>query len=307
MTCCGGWPSGHAFGVVDIKTDVKRNDMGYEQLQDLFKYVKEADLDDTVCWLGGIPAGYEEELKQKCGHANFHYLVADFLDLTTVERAADEFIAKGVPLHVLVNNAGTMESPFELSKQGIESTFAVNHFAAVVFTMRLLPTLAPKARIVNLSSLAHSGNIPAGGIRYEDLNNEAFYVSTGGDQRYGETKLANLHFTKFLQQYFDKSERDIFVNAVHPGIIKTNIFDNAPWYLKYSPFPYIDVSNGALTQIFVAGDDRIEKENYKGEYIACYCTKTIPSNDATNQDLIDQTAKWTKRILQDQFRKDWSW
>jgi NAD(P)-dependent dehydrogenase (short-subunit alcohol dehydrogenase family) len=114
------------------------------------------------------------------------------MDLTSVEKAGDEFLHRNLPLHILVNNAGIFNSPYHSSKQyyitmhncrGIEGQFATNHFAPVVLTMKLISTLiaSQPSRIVNLSSFQH---VRATGVPYTTCNDKfkydgilIFYVS----------------------------------------------------------------------------------------------------------------------------------
>lgn len=55
------------------------------------------------------------------------FLELDLNDLKKTRNAAHEFLAKGLPLHILVNNSGIAGAPFELNEAGIEKIFAVNH------------------------------------------------------------------------------------------------------------------------------------------------------------------------------------
>ena len=98
---------------------------------------------------------------------------ADLMDLKSVEKAADDFLARNLPLHILVNNAGIRAPPFGLSKDGMESQMATNHLAHVVLTNKLLPVLikSQPSRIVVLSSLAHEF-VPKEGIHYSELCDE---------------------------------------------------------------------------------------------------------------------------------------
>lgn len=64
-----------------------------------------------------------------------HFIHLDLQDLRQVEKAADQFFARGLPLHILINNAGIAYCPFALSKDGIESQFATNHLGHFVFIL----------------------------------------------------------------------------------------------------------------------------------------------------------------------------
>jgi NAD(P)-dependent dehydrogenase (short-subunit alcohol dehydrogenase family) len=163
------------------------------------------------------------------GNKKVEFLQADFMDLKSVEKAAHEFLSRKLPLHILVNNAGIMACPYALSKDGIESQMATNHFAHALLTNILLPVIqaSQPSRIVNLSSDAHRAFSRKGGIKYDELVDEKKYKSA---VRYGETKIANIHFTIELQERLDAEARrqgytqsQVYVNACHPGIVATEL------------------------------------------------------------------------------------
>ena len=159
-------------------------------------------------------------IKKETSNENVFFLKADFMDLKTVVACADSFIAKGIALHVLLNNAGIMANPYALSVDGIESQFATNHFATFVFTLKLLPILEKTipSRIVNVTSLAHL--FATSGIYFDKLNDEAGYSPY---YRYGETKLANILFTKHLAKLIaQKGLTHLYVNCAHPGSVATD-------------------------------------------------------------------------------------
>ena len=102
---------------------------------------------------------------------------------------AGEFTSKYAHLHVLLNNVGAMFLQRQLSGDGIEMTFALNHLAAFLLTNLLLDTLkaSAPARIINVSSGAHT----SGKIEFDNLQGERAY----GFGAYGNSKLANILFT----------------------------------------------------------------------------------------------------------------
>lgn len=78
--------------------------------------------------------------------AKGHRLPLDFLqldlnDLNKTQKSAQEFLSRGLPLHILINNSGIAGDPWGLSADGIESHFAVNHLGHFVFTLALLDRL----------------------------------------------------------------------------------------------------------------------------------------------------------------------
>ncbi|KAL2918555.1 hypothetical protein HK105_201956 [Polyrhizophydium stewartii] len=253
-----------------------------------------------------------DDIKRETGSSKVELLLADFLDLAAVEAAADKFLARGLPLDILVNNAGIVSPTFKLSKQGIESQFAVNHFATTVLTVRLLPAIkrATAPRIVNLSSLAHD-DVGASGIEYAILNDEAKYNI---EVRYAETKLANIYFTTQLQKRLEAvGVKNVLVNAVHPGAVKTDFLSEHKDFT--TPFLnriiinnfFIDAKKGALTQLYVAADPEIEAKQYRGRYFVPFGVLGEPTAVAKNEDFAVKTWEWTQEILQKHFRPDWSW
>jgi NAD(P)-dependent dehydrogenase (short-subunit alcohol dehydrogenase family) len=116
---------------------------------------------------------------------------------------AAEVLARYPKLDVLVNNAGAMYGTRQLTKDGIELTWAVNHLAPFLLSKLVLHRLkeSAPARIITAASQAHQGaHIP-----FNDLNAERSYRGFG---RYGETKLANILFTTELARRLDGTRGD---------------------------------------------------------------------------------------------------
>ena len=141
---------------------------------------------------------------------------ADLGSLASVRTAADEMARRHPRIGILVNNAGVITRRRELTGDGLERQFAVNHLAPFLLTLRLLDALragAP-ARIVNVSSGAHSGQR----LDFDDLMSEREYRH---DRVYGRTKLANILFTRELARRLEGS--GVTANAVHPGVVATGL------------------------------------------------------------------------------------
>ncbi|XP_033363157.1 retinol dehydrogenase 13-like [Bombus vosnesenskii] len=100
------------------------------------------------------------------------------------------------------------------TQEGIELQFGVNHIGHLLLTNLLLDTLKDSApsRNVNVSSSAHK----RGKIKFDDLNNEKTYEP---GEAYAQSKLANILFTKELANKLKGT--GVTVNAVHPGIVRT--------------------------------------------------------------------------------------
>ena len=201
-------------------------------------------------------------------------IIADLSLLSEVERAANEFLATGLPLHILVNNAGLVNQRRKLTSEGLEQTMAVNYFAAFALTLRILPSLrrAPGARIVNVTSNSYA----IGRLDFDDLTFKRFYWPLGP---YSASKLGNIYFTRELARRLQGS--DITVNAVHPGLIFTKLgIGNNPGSVQrligwvWSKFS-LDQSEGHRCPFYAA--TAAELEGITGKYIAdCRVTEPKP-------------------------------
>lgn len=143
-------------------------------------------------------------------------VVADLASQDSIRNAAAEIVSRYERLHILVNNAGVIPRSREVTVNGLEMQFAVNHLAYFLFTHLLLERLKRGApsRIVNVSSGAHQG----GRIDFDALQSEQRYEPI---RVYSMTKLANLYFTYELARRLDGT--GVTVNAVHPGVVATRL------------------------------------------------------------------------------------
>lgn len=164
-----------------------------------------------------------EEIKAAGGDVRFLHL--DLSSLAAVRAAAEEFIAGGGPLHLLVNNAGVARHR-AVTKDGFEYTFGVNYLGPYLLTRLLLPTLEASApsRIVNVASDVHR-SVTA--IDWEKLHKRGSYV---GFPEYKVSKLANILFTRELARRL--AGTGVTAVAVHPGLVDTQIMRNAPAWVK---------------------------------------------------------------------------
>ena len=145
--------------------------------------------------------------------------VSDLSSQGSVRKLAAEVLARYSRLDVLVNNAGAMYRERQLTTDGIELTWAVNHLAPFLLTTLVLDRLrdSAPARIITTASEAHQGaHIP-----FSDLNAERSYRSFG---RYSETKLANILFTSELARRLEGT--GVTANCFHPGLVATGFNRN---------------------------------------------------------------------------------
>ena len=149
--------------------------------------------------------------------AEVEALELDLSSLESVRRAASQ-LQREQGLDVLINNAGIMVPPYELTADGFESQFGVNHLGPFAFTGLLLDKLRakPGARVVNTSSIAHK----RGRIYFDDINAERGYSAI---PRYAQSKLANLYFAYELQRRLEATGDPTLSVAAHPGIADTEL------------------------------------------------------------------------------------
>ncbi|MED4292931.1 oxidoreductase [Priestia megaterium] len=159
------------------------------------------------------------KIKSVYASANVKAMKLDLSDLTSVRAFAADFLKKHESLSILINNAGIMDPPFRLTKDGFESQFGSNHLGHFALTGLLLPRLisTPNSRVVTQSSLlAHNASID-----FDNLDGSKGYSAR---KFYGQSKLANLLFARELQTKFRSNHIDSMSVACHPGISHTNLF-----------------------------------------------------------------------------------
>ena len=152
------------------------------------------------------------------GLTGLDLLEMDLGDLRSVDRAIDALNDQYGHLDLLLNNAGVMAPPRQLSPQGHELQFAVNHLGHMALTQGLLPLMASQtdARIVTVTSGAQY----FGTIRWDDLNWSQGYDRYGA---YGQSKLANVMFALELHNRLQDDNSAVKSLAAHPGIARTNL------------------------------------------------------------------------------------
>lgn len=196
-----------------------------------------------------------EEIRAASSNDKVDSLLADLSSQQEVRRLVDQFKSKYSQLHVLLNNAGAAFMKRQLSVDGIEMTFALNHLAYFLLTDLLLDTLqaSAPARIINVSSGAHT----SGKIEFDNLQGERTY----GFAAYPNAKLATILYTVELARRLDGT--GISVNAVHPGLTATGFGKNngkvmAALVSIFAPLFMRTPAKGAETLIYLASSPSVE-------------------------------------------------
>ena len=203
-------------------------------------------------------------------------LMADLSSQAAVRALAAEALQRYARIDVLVNNAGAIYEKRQLSADGIELTWALNHLAPFLLTTLLLDRMiaSAPARIVTTSSDAHKGHL----IPFDDLNAQRSF-GLRGFRRYGETKLANILFTVELARRLQGTQ--VTANCFHPGLVGTGWNHNngalmgAAMWLAW-PFSR-SAKKGAETLVWLA--DSAEAGAVSGGYFVD-CRQAPPSAPA---------------------------
>ena len=177
-------------------------------------------------------------------------LVADLSSQSQVRRLADEVLQRLARIDVLVNNAGGYWHTRQVTVDGLERTFAVNHLAPFLLTNLLLDRLkhSAPARVVTVSSHAHA----EGRIDFDDLQGERSY---SGARAYNQSKLANVLFTYELARKLQPNP--VTANALHPGVVNTSFGAEDPAGVQRLLVPFMrpfmkTPTQGAATSIHLA-------------------------------------------------------
>lgn len=231
----------------------------------------------------------KQQILKENANANIHVLKLDLCSVKSIAAFADDFHSLNLPLNILINNAGVMFCPYQLSEDGVEMQFATNHLGHFYLTNLLLDKMKNTAResgiegrIVNLSSIAHTHTYSEG-IRLEKFNDQKGY---NDKKAYGQSKLANILHANELSQRLQAEGVNITVNSVHPGIIMTNLMRHS-LFLMYivKVFTYLfwkNVPQGAATTCYAALHPKLK--GVTGKYFSD-CNEFKPSKLATNGNL----------------------
>ena len=203
-----------------------------------------------------------EKIKSIKSDADLTWVPLDLASLSSIKEAADQ-VNQEQRLDALINNAGVMMPPKEVTSDGFELQFGVNHLGHFALTGHLINKLKdqPRARIVNVSSLAHR----QGSIEFEDIHSDKSYNRM---QRYGMSKFANILFTYELQRQLEVATSPAISVACHPGGSNTELGRHIPplFSLLFIPLRMImnTSAEGALPTLMATTHARVEGGDYFG-------------------------------------------
>uniref|UniRef100_A0A0E0BDE3 Uncharacterized protein n=1 Tax=Oryza glumipatula TaxID=40148 RepID=A0A0E0BDE3_9ORYZ len=251
-----------------------------------------------------------EAIRAEIPGAGIHVLEMDLSSMDSVRRFATEFEALNLPLNILINNAGIMTRNCTRSIDGLELQFATNHIGHFLLTNLLLENMkrtssetGVEGRIVNVSSSAHFVTYPKG-ICFDKVKEPSRFISLIA---YGQSKLANiLHSTELSRvlknnretvEYEQEDGVNISANAVHPGVVTTNLFRHRTiinaLVKSIGRFIHKTVEQGAATTCYVALHSQVT--GISGKYFS-NCNLDTPSSQASNAELANKLWEFSSKI-----------
>jgi len=201
-----------------------------------------------------------ERIRSEKPDADVSLELLDLSDLDHIAAFADRISDRVEGVDLLILNAGVMVPPASKTTQGFELQFGVNHLGHFALAGRLLPLLRarPGSRVVAVSSLAAL----RGQMDFEDLHFERRGYRAWS--AYGQSKLANLLFTRELQRRLDAAGADVTVTAAHPGWTATDLQRTATVYRILNPLLAMKPHQGALPTLRAATDPLAQGADYFG-------------------------------------------
>jgi NAD(P)-dependent dehydrogenase (short-subunit alcohol dehydrogenase family) len=237
-----------------------------------------------------------EKVKKKLiaitGNDQIDIMTADLSNMNAIQKLSAEIHKKYNKLNVLINNAGAFFSKREITDDGFEKTFALNHLGYFLLTKLLLDLIkkSTDARIVNVSSQAHAGSI----INFDDLQGKKDF---SGWNAYKQSKLMNIMFTYKLAELLQ--DTPITINTLHPGFVRSRFGENNDGMvgigLKLAKkIGAISIKQGAKTSVFLASSPTVK--GVTGKYFV-KCKSEKSSTASYNTSDIDRLWKTTEQCL----------
>ncbi|MCG7596626.1 SDR family NAD(P)-dependent oxidoreductase [Mycobacterium sp. PSTR-4-N] len=206
-----------------------------------------------------------DRIRQAHAGAQVEVQELDLTSLANVRSAAEALRTAYPTIDLLIDNAGVMYPPKQVTADGFELQFGTNHLGHFALTGLLLDHLlsVEGSRVVVVASIAH--NIQAD-IHFDDLQWERGYNRVAA---YGQSKLANLMFTYELQRRLAAASAKTIAVAAHPGISNTELMrhvpgSNLPGFSALAGLVTNSRAVGALATLRAATDPQVRGGQYYG-------------------------------------------
>uniref|UniRef100_A0A0E0MAE3 Uncharacterized protein n=1 Tax=Oryza punctata TaxID=4537 RepID=A0A0E0MAE3_ORYPU len=257
----------------------------------------------VVMAVRNVAAGHKagEAIRAEIPGAGIRVLEMDLSSMDSVRRFATEFEALNLPLNILINNAGIMTRNCTRSIDGLELQFATNHIGHFLLTNLLLENMkrtsretGVEGRIINVSSSAHFVTYPKG-ICFDKVKEPSRFISLIA---YGQSKLANILHSTELSRVLKEDGVNISANAVHPGVVTTNLFRHRTivnaLVKSIGRIIHKTVEQGAATTCYVALHSQVT--GISGKYFS-NCNLDTPSSHASNPELAKKLWEFSSMIV----------
>jgi NAD(P)-dependent dehydrogenase (short-subunit alcohol dehydrogenase family) len=247
-----------------------------------------------------------QELTRSVPAATVETLQLDLASLASVRAAAQEFLHRHGRLHLLINNAGVMATPFGRTVDGFELQFGTNHLGHFLLTNLLVPALVAGApsRVVTVTSTGHHAGAPDfADPNYEKRDYEPWNA-------YGQSKSANILFTIELERRL--ARRGVHAYAVHPGVILTDLFRHLGPAATENVVVQAEkaaqrsgtaatktVESGAATSVFAATSPGLEQRG--GTYLIDCAVSDTAAPWATDPDAARRMWELSEKLVGQEF------
>ena len=230
------------------------------------------------------------ELNQIANKENSHYVPCDLASQESIRNAAEIILEKYPKIDLLINCAGINVATRQVTEEGYEKNWAVNHLGPFLLTNLLLERVkeSAPARIINLSSAMEKH----GHIRFDDLQTTQKWSLM---KTYSQAKLAmNMCTRKMARELKDSG---VTVNALNPGFIKTNLLRDHSGWTSLIGVPYMfffaskpEVGGDRILQVALSD----EYEGVSGEFVYEDRIKD-PNPEALDNNLVEKVWEISKK------------
>jgi NAD(P)-dependent dehydrogenase (short-subunit alcohol dehydrogenase family) len=197
-----------------------------------------------------------DDITAKTGNDRLEFLALDLGNLDSVQACAEGFLARGEPLHVLINNAG-MAGRRGTTDSGFELAFGTNYVGPYLFTSLLLDRLkeSAPARVVIVASEAH---YRVDGIDFDAVRSPT--KTRTGFHEYSVSKLANVLHAQELARRLNGD--GVTTYSLHPGVIASDIWRSVPWPIRpLMKLRMRSTEDGARTSLYCATSTDVAQES----------------------------------------------